>query len=80
MNGGSFLNLTDDVTYKFLEDLLESSQQWDFSNRKERYAPTIKKGGLYEFREDLDIKARLDRKSTRLNSSHESTSRMPSSA
>ena len=60
MNGGSFLNLTDDVTYKFLEDLLESSQQWDFSNRKERYALAIKKWGLYEVSEDLDIKARLD--------------------
>ena len=59
MNGGSFLNLTDDVTYKFLEDLLESSQQWDFSNRKERYALAIKKWGLYEVSEDLDIKARL---------------------
>ena len=60
MNGGGFFSLTDDVAYKFLEDLLESSQQWDFSNRRERSAPAIKKGGLYEISEDLDMKARLD--------------------
>ncbi|KAK9991403.1 hypothetical protein SO802_026388, partial [Lithocarpus litseifolius] len=60
MNGGGFLNLVDDEAYKFLENLSESSQQWDFSKRRERSALAIKKGGLYEVREDLDIKARLD--------------------
>nr|XP_023919355.1 uncharacterized protein LOC112030915 [Quercus suber] len=60
MNGGGFLSLMDDEVYKFLKNLLESSQQWDFSNRRERSAPAIKKGGLYEVSEDLDIKARLD--------------------
>ena len=60
MNGGGFLSLADDEAYKFLENFSESSQQWDFSNRKERSAPAIKKGGLYEVSEDLDIKARLD--------------------
>ena len=60
MNGGVFLSLTDDVAYKFLEDLSESSQQSDFSNRRESSTPTIKKGGLYEVSKDLDIKARLD--------------------
>ncbi|XP_075658826.1 uncharacterized protein LOC142628663 [Castanea sativa] len=60
MNGGGFLRLVDDEAYKFLENFSESSQQWDFSNRKERSAPAMKKGGLYEVSEDLDIKARLD--------------------
>ena len=60
MNGGGFLSLMDDEAYKFLEDLSESSQQWDFSNRRERSALAIKKGGLYEIREDLDMKAKLD--------------------
>ena len=60
MNGGGFLSLVDDEAYKFLENSLESSQQWDFSNHRERSAPTVKRGGLYEISEDLDIKARLD--------------------
>lgn len=60
MNGGGFLSLVDDEAYKFLENLSESSQQWDFSNCRERSAPAIKKGGLYEVSKDLDIKARLD--------------------
>ena len=60
MNGGGFLSLMYDEACKFLENLSESSQQWDFSNRRERSAPAINKGGLYEVYEDLDIKARLD--------------------
>ena len=47
MNVGGFLSLVDDEVYKFLEIFSEISQQWDFSNRKERSAPVIKKGGLY---------------------------------
>ena len=60
MNGGGFLSLTNDVAYKFLDDLLESSQQWDFSNFRERSAPAIKSGGLHEINEDLNMKAKLD--------------------
>ena len=60
MNGGGFFSLVDDEAYKFPENFFESSQQWDFSNCKERSTPAIKKGGLYEVSEDLDIKARLD--------------------
>ena len=60
MNGGGFFSLVDDEAYKFLENFSESSLQWDFSNCKERSAPAIKKGGLYEVSEDLDIKARLN--------------------
>ena len=60
MNGGGFLSLVDDEAYKFLENFSESSQQQDFSNRKERFTPAIKKGGLYEVSKVLDIKARLD--------------------
>ncbi|XP_075669852.1 uncharacterized protein LOC142639576 [Castanea sativa] len=60
MNGGGFLSLVDDEAYKFLENFSESSQQWDFSNHREKSTPVIKKGGLYEVSEDLGIKARLD--------------------
>ena len=60
MVGGGFLSLRDDEAYKFLENLSESSQQCDLSNHRERFAPTIKKEGLYEVSEDLDIKARFD--------------------
>ena len=60
MSGGGFLSLVDDEAYKFLENFFESSQQQDFSNRKERSTPAIKKGGLYEVSKVLDIKARLD--------------------
>nr|XP_023922903.1 uncharacterized protein LOC112034322 [Quercus suber] len=60
MNGGGFLNRMDDEAYKFLENLSESSQQWDFSYHRERSAPAIKKRGLYEISEDLDIKGKLD--------------------
>ena len=60
MNGGGFFSLVDDEAYKFLENFSKSSQQWYFSNRKERSTLVIKKGGLYEVSEDLDIKARLD--------------------
>ena len=60
MNGSGFLSLMDDEAYKFLKNLSKISQQWDFSNHRERSALAIKKGGLYEVSEDLDIKARLD--------------------
>ena len=60
MNGGGSFSVVDDEAYKFLENLSKSSQQWDFSNCRERSALAIKKGGLYEVSEDLDIKARLD--------------------
>ena len=60
MNGGGFFSLVDDKAYKFLENFSESSQQSDFSNRKERSTPAIKKGGLYEVSKGLDIKGRLD--------------------
>ena len=52
MNGGGFLSLIDDKAYKFLEDLSQSSQQWDFSNCRERLALAIKRGGLYQLREE----------------------------
>ena len=55
MNGGGFLSLVDDEAYKFLENFFESSQQWDFSNHKERSSPTIKEGGLYEVSEDIKV-------------------------
>lgn len=60
MNGGGFLNLLEDAAYTFLEQLSESSQQWDFSNPRDKQSNTSKKGGIYEIREESDIKARLD--------------------
>jgi hypothetical protein len=59
MNSGSFLSLKDDQAYTFLEELSESSQQWDFSSRKDPPSQS-KRGGLYEVREDFETKRQLD--------------------
>ncbi|XP_058181219.1 uncharacterized protein LOC131299654 [Rhododendron vialii] len=60
MNGGSFLNLRDDTAYQFLENLSESSQQWDFSNPRYKQSNSSRKGGKYEVTEDFDVRAKLD--------------------
>ena len=59
MNGGAFLNLSENNAWKVLETLSENSQQWDFSNQRERPVQAPKRGGLYEVRDDVDIKIAL---------------------
>lgn len=65
MNSGCFLNLKDEEAYSFLEELSESSQQWDFSSRKDPPSQS-KKGGIYELKEDIETKRQLDNLSKKL--------------
>jgi hypothetical protein len=52
---GGFLNLTGEEAYKTLDELSDNSQQWDFSSRRGKGSTTIKKGGLYEVKDNDDI-------------------------
>jgi hypothetical protein len=59
MNGGGFLNLTGEEAYKTLDELSDNSQRWDFSSRRGKCSTTTKKEGLYEVRDNEDIKGQL---------------------
>jgi hypothetical protein len=59
MNDGEFLNLTGDEAYKTLDDLTKHAQQWDFQNSWDRQLPTLKTRGLYEVKNDVDIRREL---------------------
>jgi hypothetical protein len=60
MNGRGFLSLADDNAYKFLDKLSESSQQWDFSSRRDKSSSASKKGDLYDMKEEADLRGKLD--------------------
>lgn len=61
MNGGGFLNIRDhDAAYAFLEKLSENSQQWDFTSHRDKSTSSSKRGGLYEVKEDTDMRIKLD--------------------
>jgi hypothetical protein len=60
MNGGAFLNLTGEKSYRTLDQLSDNSQQWDFSSCRDKSAPIQKKGGIYEVKEDMELKMKLD--------------------
>jgi hypothetical protein len=38
MNGGAFLNLTRDLAYKALEKITANTQNWDFTNCRDKSA------------------------------------------
>jgi hypothetical protein len=59
MNGGGFLNLTGEEAYKTLDELSDNSQRWDFSSNRGKCSTTTKKEGLYEVRNNEDIKGQL---------------------
>jgi len=59
MNGGGFLNLTGEEAYKTLDELSENSQRWDFSSCRGKCSTTTKKEGLYEVRDNEDIRGQL---------------------
>ncbi|XP_059446551.1 uncharacterized protein LOC132178111 [Corylus avellana] len=59
MNGGGFLNLTRKEAYRLLDELSDSSQRWDFSSRQGKSSASPKKGGLYEVKDDADIRRQL---------------------
>jgi len=60
MNGGAFLSLTGEEAYRTLDQLSNNSQQWDFSSYRDRSARIQKKGGIYEVKEDMELKMKLD--------------------
>ena len=60
MNSGSFLSLRDNAAYEFLEKLSESSQQWDFTSNRDKIGSSSKRGGVYEVKEDSDLKIKLE--------------------
>jgi len=59
MNGGGFLNLTGEEAYKTLDELSDNSQRWDFSSRRGKCSTSTKKEGLYEVRDNEDIRGQL---------------------
>ncbi|KAH9705608.1 hypothetical protein KPL70_011947 [Citrus sinensis] len=58
MNGGRFLNLHEGAAWDFFNSLAENSQQWDFSNQREKSSQVSRKG-LYEVKDDFDVKSTL---------------------
>jgi hypothetical protein len=60
MNGGAFLSLTGEEAYRTLDQLSDNSQQWDFSSCRDRAARIQKKGGIYEVKEDIELKMKID--------------------
>lgn len=56
MNGGEFLNLTGEEAYRSMDELSDSSQQWDFSSRRGKSSAAPNKGRLYEVKDDADIR------------------------
>jgi hypothetical protein len=60
MNGGAFLSLTGEEAYRTLDQLSDNSQQWDFSSCRDKYARIQKKGGIYEVKEDIELKLKID--------------------
>jgi hypothetical protein len=58
MNGGAFLNLTGDLAYKALEKIAANSQDWDFTNCRDKFAR--KKGGILELKVEQELTQRMD--------------------
>ncbi|KAH9722992.1 hypothetical protein KPL70_006933 [Citrus sinensis] len=58
MNGGRFLNLHEGAAWDFFNSLSENSQQWNFSNQREKSSQVSRKG-LYEVKDNFDVKATL---------------------
>jgi len=60
MNGGAFLSLTGKEAYRTLDLLSNNSQQLDFSSCQDKSARIQTKGGIYEVKEDIELKMKLD--------------------
>ena len=60
MNGGTFLSLMKEEAYKALDKLSNNSQQWNFSSCQDKSAYIPKKGGIYEVKEDTDLRIKID--------------------
>jgi hypothetical protein len=60
MNGGAFLSLMGDEAYRTLDQLSDNSQQWDFSICRDKSTRIPKKWGIYELKEDIELKIKID--------------------
>jgi hypothetical protein len=66
MNEGAFLSLTGEKAYKTLDKLSNSSQQWDFSSYRDKSTRAPKKGGIYEVKEDIELRMKIDALTTKV--------------
>jgi hypothetical protein len=60
MNGGAFLSLMGDLAYKALDKLADSSQVWDFTSCRDKFARAPKKGGIYELKGETKLNMKID--------------------
>ena len=67
MNGGTFLSLTGDLAYKALDKLADSSQVWDFSSCRDKYARIPTKGGIYELKGETEMNMKINALTKRLD-------------
>jgi hypothetical protein len=58
MNGGTFLNLMGDLAYKALEKIAANTQNWDFTNSRDK--STRKKGSVLELNDEQELTQRMD--------------------
>jgi hypothetical protein len=54
------LNLTGDLAYKALDKLADNSQQWDFTNCRDKSARNPKKGGIHELKREMEFNLKMD--------------------
>jgi hypothetical protein len=57
---GDSCNLMGEEAYRTLDQLSNNSQQWDFSSCRDKAARIQKKGGIYEVKEDVELKMKID--------------------
>jgi hypothetical protein len=60
MNGGAFLNLTGDLTYKALKKIAANLQDWDFTSCRDKSAQNPKRGGILELKGEQELTQRMD--------------------
>ncbi|MCS5023618.1 retrotransposon gag domain-containing protein, partial [Staphylococcus aureus] len=59
MHGGKFLLSNEGQAWESLESLSENSQHWNNLESRDRKSKTLKKGGIYEVSDDIDVKCTL---------------------
>jgi hypothetical protein len=57
---GAFLSLTGDEASKNMDKLSDNSLQWDFSSFWDKSTRIPKRWGIYEVKEDSDLKMKID--------------------
>jgi hypothetical protein len=69
MNGGAFLNLTEDLAYKALDKLVDNSQQWDFTSC-DKSTRIPKKWGILKLKGKSELTQRMNAIVRRLDALH----------